>query len=314
MTARHHHYLSQCYLKGFTKGGSKKSKLSVIDFRKKKRFETKPRNVGGLRDFNRIDAEGVHQNILEMSLAEFEGEAATALKKLNEGVVFEGKVREVILNLIALLAVRSPERREHMRSFKAEIIERMMDLSLESKERWESQIQQMMDSGQEINDNVTYEDVKAFHESKAYTIEVAREHHIHMEFVQFEAILPCLEGRNWLILNAQEDSGPFITTDNPVNLTWNDPDSIPPFYRHSPGFGLKETQVYFPVSKDVALIGEFDGNEGKIDASNTLVATLNSKLLHFFYKQVFAPKYDFSFYGKEGEILSGKQLLKQICA
>ncbi|MHC9510694.1 DUF4238 domain-containing protein [Kangiella sp. M94] len=310
MTARHHHYLSQCYLKGFTKGGSKKSKLSIIDFRQRRYFETKPRNVGGIRDFNRIDVEGVHPNVLEMSLAEFEREAATALKKLDKGVAFDGEIREVTLALIALLAVRSPERREHMRSFEAEIITRVMDLSLESKERWESQVLQMKESGQEVNDSITYEEVKAFHESKAYSIEVAREHHIHMEFVQFEAILPYLERRNWLILKAKDESGPFITTDNPVNLTWKDPARIPPFYKHNPGFGLKETQVYFPVSKGVALIGEFQGSDGVIDAPRTLVANLNSKLLNFFYKQVYAPTYDFNFYNQEGVILSGKHLLK----
>ncbi|MFZ3064317.1 MAG: DUF4238 domain-containing protein [Nitrospirota bacterium] len=69
MTARHHHYLSQCYLKGFTKGDSKKSKLTVIDFREKKLFETTPRNVGGIRDFNRIDIEAIDQNALEKSLS-----------------------------------------------------------------------------------------------------------------------------------------------------------------------------------------------------------------------------------------------------
>ena len=54
MTARHHHYLSQCYLKGFTKGGSKKSKLKVFDLRNKKIFETIPRNVGGIRSIVRV--------------------------------------------------------------------------------------------------------------------------------------------------------------------------------------------------------------------------------------------------------------------
>ncbi len=102
MTARHHHYLSQCYLKGFTKGGGKKSKLTTIDLREKKHFETIPRNVGGMRDFNRIDVDGVDQNILENSLAEFEGAAASALRKLEETAVFEGETKDLILNLIAI--------------------------------------------------------------------------------------------------------------------------------------------------------------------------------------------------------------------
>src|SRR5690606_19289629 len=140
MTARHHHYLSQCYLKEFTKGRGKKSKLTVIDFREKKTFETIPRNVGGIRDFNRIDVEGVDPNILESQISEFESEAASALKKLNETRDFSGDVKEIILNLIALIAIRSPERREHMRSFHADIAERMTSLSLANKERWESQV------------------------------------------------------------------------------------------------------------------------------------------------------------------------------
>lgn len=95
MTARHHHYLSQCYLKGFTNGKAKKSKLIVFDLREKKSFETIPRNVGGMRDFNRVNVEGVDQNHIEKALADFEGKAATALKKLEETSDFVGEVRDI---------------------------------------------------------------------------------------------------------------------------------------------------------------------------------------------------------------------------
>ena len=314
MTARHHHYLSQCYLKGFTKGGGKKSKLTVIDFRERKRFETNPRNVGGIRDFNRIDIDGIDQNALEKSLSEFEGEAASALCDLKENLKFEGETRSLILNLIALLAVRSPEMREHWRKFQAEVAERIMDLSLATKERWESQMRQMKESGKEINEDLTYEDIKRFHESKEYDITVAREHHIHMEIVGINAILPYLDNRNWLLIKATDESGPFVTTDNPVNLTWKEPDKIPPFYRNSPGYGMKSTQVYFPVSRKLALIGEFDGPEGVIDGNRELISALNSKMLMFIYKQVYSPKIVFYFRGRNGEILDGTQVLKHIGA
>lgn len=312
MTARHHHYLSQCYLKGFTKGGAKKSKLAVIDFKEKKRFETIPRNVGGVRDFNRIDVEGVDQNELEKLLSQFEGEAARALRNLEKTLQFDGETRTVLINLIALLAVRSPEMREHWRKSRAEIAERIMDLSLATKERWESQIRQMKESGKEVNEEITYEDVKRFHESKEYDITVAREHHIHMEFVGIDAILPYLDGRNWLLIKATDESGPFITTDNPVNLTWKEPDKIPPFYRNSPGYGMKSTQVYFPVSRNLALIGEFDGPEGTINGDKELLSALNSKMLMFTYKQVYCPKIGFYFRGADGEILEGIQVLKHV--
>lgn len=313
MTARHHHYLSQCYLKGFTNGGSKKSKLEVIDVRKKKNFTTIPRNIGGIRDFNRIDADGLDPNVLEKSLAAFEGEVATALKKFDTGCDFDGEVKELILNLIAMFASRSPERREHMRSFQAQVIERMMKLSIATKERWESQITQLKESDRELND-VSYEDIKTFVEGKQYTIDVAREHHIRMESVAIEAILPCLAGRNWMVIKSTEETGPFITSDHPVNLSWKEPDSIPPFYRNSPGFGLKDTQVCFPVSQSIALIGEFDGAEGIYEGTKDLVAALNTKMLYFVHKQLYAPKLNFYCHNNDGELINGKQLLKYLHA
>jgi hypothetical protein len=136
MTARHHHFLSQCYLRGFTKDGSKRSTLTVIDLSQNKRFETKPRNVGGIRDFDRVDAEGIDQNFLETSLGQFESDAASALKALSEGAKFTGQVRNLILNLIALLAVRSPQMRDHMQRQEAQIAEIAVGLALETKERW----------------------------------------------------------------------------------------------------------------------------------------------------------------------------------
>jgi len=310
MTARHHHYLSQCYLRSFTGGGSKKSKLTVIDIQGRRHFETIPRNVGGIRDFNRIEAEGVDPNHLEHALAEFEGAAATALKKIDEGAPFDGEPKTLILNLVALLAIRSPEMREHWRQYQANLAERIMDLALASKERWESQVKRMKEAGIEVNDAVTYEEIKEFHEGKEYDIEVAREHHIRMEFVGVEAILPFLAQRKWLLVRSTDESGPFITTDNPVNLTWKEPDKVPALFRHSPGYGMRDTQVYFPLSRNVALVGEFDGHEGEITGTKELVSLLNTKMLMFAYKQVYAPKLAFWFRGRAHELVEGRQLLR----
>lgn len=310
MTARHHHFLSQCYLRGFTKGSSKKSKLSVVDLSQKRYFETKPRNVGGIRDFNRIDADGVDQNILEKSLAEFEGEAARALKSLSNSAELAGDERDLILNLIGLLAVRSPQMREHMRKFHAQIAERLMDLTLVTKERWESQMEQMQRSGADVPGNVSYEEVKRFHDSKAYTIEVAREHHIGTEMTMFEAVLPTLFDRRWSLMLSNTETGAFITSDRPVVLGWNEPQKIPPLHRSSPGFGLKDTHVYFPVSKGVALLGQFEGIEKTVDGSTHAVATLNSRILHSSYSQIYAPNLGFRFLTRNGEIMSGKQLIR----
>jgi hypothetical protein len=66
--------------------------------------------------------------------------------------------------------------------FQAEIADRVMDLALATKERWESQMDAMREAGIHINDSVTYEQMKDFHERKQYRFDVAREWHIHLEF------------------------------------------------------------------------------------------------------------------------------------
>jgi hypothetical protein len=310
MTSRHHHYLSQCYLKGFTNGWSKNSRLVVIDTKQRKYFETIPRNVGGLKDFNRIDVPGTDPNAIEDALSRFESTAVTALKKVNDGAPFEGDARNTILNLIALLAIRSPERREQWRRFRAEVVEKAMDLALSSREIWESQLKGMRTSEGQTEYKSDYEEVRRFFDSKEYTITVSREHHIRTELLGMETILPLLDHRNWIVIRTSEDSGPFVTSDHPVILIWNNPDTIPPFYRGSPGFGMKTTQVYFPLSQNTAIVGEFEGRTGDIIGTRDLISALNSRLIHFAYKQIYAPKLGFTFQGEGGSILDGQQLLK----
>lgn len=309
--ARHHHYLSQCYLRGFTKSGGKKSKLSVIDLKNKKHFETNTRNVGGVRDFNRIEIEGVAPDAIEQNLSVFEGKVATSIRNIEKTKIFEGEDKENILNLIALLEVRSPEMRENLRQFSEKAIKRMTGLTLATKERWESQNQHIDDNDKS---EITYEELKKFHGSDAYSVTLTNEHHIDMELTAIDVVLPRLFKRKWVLIIATEISGPFITTDNPVVLTWKNPNDIPPFYRNSPGHGMKNTEILFPISRNLCLFGEFDGKEGMFLGNKELIASLNTKMIMHVYKQVYAPKMNFKFYRNSFEIVEGSKLLSLLNA
>ena len=70
--ARNHHWVSQCYLKGFATPVSKNSNLWAYDFAEDHSFRPKPRGVAAQRDFNRIDVPGQPMDALEGALAEFE--------------------------------------------------------------------------------------------------------------------------------------------------------------------------------------------------------------------------------------------------
>lgn len=259
----------------------------------------------------RVEVDGLAPDCIENSFAEFESKAAHALKAVNAGAKFEGDHREIILNLVALLASRSPQRREQWRQFQAQIAERVMDLTLTTKERWESQIRQMKESGVKINDSVSYEDMKKFSSEKKYTIEVPTEHHIHMEMIAVEAILPYLSERKWVVIRAPHEF-PFITTDHPVILLWKFPEEIPTLYRKHPGFGMIETQVYFPISSKVAIVGEFEGESADIDADQRLVAVINTIFLGLFHKQIYSSKLSFPLINEAGDLSDGRELLKAL--
>jgi hypothetical protein len=58
----------------------------------------------------------------------------------------------------------------------------------------------------------------------------------------------------------------------------------------SPGFDLKDTIGYFPVTKNLALIGEFERDDEVKKANEFLVAILNRKSLLIAIKEFFHQK------------------------
>src|SRR4051812_29790680 len=81
MTARRHHYVPQCYLKGFCRHRGK-PKLFVVDTKHLRTFSTPPANVAVERDFHAVDIEGVPTDALENSFAQFESDLSRSLERI----------------------------------------------------------------------------------------------------------------------------------------------------------------------------------------------------------------------------------------
>lgn len=295
--ARHHHYIPQCYLRGFATGSGKQCRLTVANLRGKNFFETNPRNVAGIRDFNRVDLEGHAPDALEAALSKFEGEVAPAMRNVVQSRSFGDEDRNAVLNLIALLAVRSPQQRENWRQFEERIMKQMLGLSLATKERWEGQMAQMKEAGYTVDEELSYEQMKEFWEKDEYDIRLNREHHIGLEFAGHNVVLRALVDRKWRLFFTNQEKGPFVTTDRPVVLTWNEPGKVPPLYRQSPGFGMPETEVLFPLTQNALLVGAFEGKDSVEDADMFLVAGANGKMIGSAFEQVYAPKRVFPYVG-----------------
>ena len=281
--SRNHHYIPQGYLRGFGLRRGKHYMVVVHDFRSKRTYETNTRNVCAERDFMRFEAQGRKPDWLEEEFSKLESKSCEAIRDVVRTRTFEGDDKNYILNLMALLAVRSPEQRENMRDFHARVATGIMNLVLEKKEYWESENKQMQEATGKTH-KVTYEEAKEFHERGDYTIEVSREHHIGSEIKLFETVLRLLGQRKWTLYVADGTYGEFITTDRPVVIAYIKPEKVPKYMRHSPGFALKNTEIYFPLTKHALLVGRWDAEEETIAPVNqAFLGVMNKQMIQHSY-------------------------------
>lgn len=281
--SRNHHYIPQGYLRGFGIRRGKHHMVVVHDFQGKRTYETNTRNVCAERDFMRFEAQGRKPDWLEEEFSKLESKACEAIRHVVQTRIFEGDDKNYILNLMALLAVRSPEQRENMRDFQARVATRIMDLILEDRDRWESENKRMQEATGRTH-KVTYEEAKEFHERGDYKIKVLRERHITTEIKLFEAVLQLLGQRKWTLYVADGTYGEFITTDRPVVIAYIEPEKVPKYLRHSPGFALKNTEISFPLTKHALLVGRWDAVEETIAAVNqAFLGVMNNQMIQHSY-------------------------------
>ena len=126
-----------------------------------------------------------------------------------------------------------------------------------------------------------------------FKLKIPTQRHIQLEVGMFDKMLPILLERKWLLLRAPKGSGGFITSDHPVVLAWSDPKMRGGFY--GPGFGLTGTDVYFPISTGLAVIGAFELEELEIDINENGVAGLNGAQVAYAERQVYARDHNFTY-------------------
>jgi len=293
--SRHHHYIPQGYLRGFAqKRTARQWYIHVADLKSKQSYSTNTRNVCGQRDFMRVNVAGHSPDLIENELSALETKWVEAIRRVATSGLFKSDDANLIMNMMSLLAVRSPEMRENMREFHERIAKRAMDLTFASKERWEAQVDQLRAANKLVNDNVTYEDAKAFHEGGQYTVNVGREYQIGMEFGMMPAVLEELGKRLWTVYVTDGKEGEFVTTNRPLTLTYIDPSKVPAWMRRSPGFALDGTEVHFPLTRHAVLVGRWDRG-GSWDqgaqievAHSSFIAAVNTHMAKNSFGQVFS--------------------------
>jgi hypothetical protein len=129
---------------------------------------------------------------------------------------------------------------------------------------------------------------------RAFRVDVPNERHLMFEMDGFEPVLRTLMKRKWVVMVPPKDSAGFVTCDHPVCLMFSDPKMRRGLY--PPGHGLTKTEIVFPVSSRMALVGAFEiERETTVELTEDGVAGVNGALVAFADKQVFAAEQDFSY-------------------
>jgi len=150
--------------------------------------------------------------------------------------------------------------------------------------------------------------MREFVEADRYRITVPTGRHLEMEMKAFETVLPFFFHRKWVLFRAPLGATGFVTSDHPVCLMWSDPEKRGKF--HPPGHGLRRTQVLFPISNELAVMGAFEAYEEERDAPDWLIAQINATVALHADRQIYARGSDFMYRMAHNErIMRGNEFL-----
>jgi Protein of unknown function (DUF4238) len=273
----------------------------VFDRVGRKQFATPIENVAAERDFNRVEIDGMAPDAFENAMAEVESDLSPKIERVRATGTFQDPDdRACLLNLIGLLHLRNPRFRKTIGDFQGRVASAVLGVALSTPERWSHQITKAKEAGILAPDADTdYETAKALARQGSLTFEVPTERHITLEIDTFDKLLPYLFERGWVLVQAPEGSGGFVTSDHPVCLTWSNPQERRGIF--PPGLGLRGTEIVFSVSPRIAAIGAFELVDGGFSANEAMVAEVNGTIIAFAERQVYARDLSFHYQLREAE-------------
>lgn len=282
-----HHYIPQFFLSNFMETESKECKLWVTDQKQCKQWEASTSSIAYQNKLYSLESDPEctfdETDALEKVFAKVESMASKVIKDILETERLPtGNDFNILINFIALMASRTPAMINHRTKPVIEISQKMMEMTLSSKDRWHFLTSRMVAEGKLSSENLNeanYDKMHDFFFSKQYTMNINQNYKMRQLYDSIDILIPLLAQRKWSLMVSKDITttlpqlGGFICSDNPVALV--SLNTLPPFY--SPGFGMAKTEVTMPLSNNMALIGRFEGKESTSMISVKGMASINSR-------------------------------------
>ena len=227
-----------------------------------------PKNVATEADYYSVtDESGNPDHWAERLLSEVESAAAPVVRKLRAGNLYlSWQEREWLALFVAFLIVRVPSFRDYLERTAGKLGESMLRVSARRPTYFEETMRKAV--GELPADEIEELRKLALDPAKHFEIRGTREHSLGHALRVAMKVVRLIHQMRWEFVVAKETCR-FITGDTPV--TWRNP-SVRPL---GEGLGLKGTELSFPLSPSVCLVGTWIGKIGVSEASDARVQDLN---------------------------------------
>jgi hypothetical protein len=111
------------------------------------------------------------------------------------------------------------------------------------------------------------------------------------EMETFDHALPLLFERKWALVKVPDGTSAFVTCDHPVCLSWSRPEGK----TIAPGLKLTGTEILFPFSPKLAVVGTFELEDGERELTEEQVAAVNGTIILNAQRQVYSKGYEFRY-------------------
>ena len=294
-----HHFVPESYLSGFTLTGKKKDKFWVIDKLNETVRRSTPQNEAHKRYLYKVKVEkGDDEFAIEKSFSKFENDAIPVLKEIDEKHSIPcGEQYDLLINYLALQIVRTPKFRDDLEkmlsNFYNQVGKLCLQMILQSKEYFDNYIDEMIRHKPYLcKEQFNYGRLCDVVKNRNIKAVIDNNYHVENSLKTINVLLPCLGNRNWCVLSPMDNRQYFIASDNPVVLIWSNHRNF-----NSPlGYGLRGTDVIFPINKKIAILGRFEPQPIQVLLDFQNVAKLNNYIANSSVRYLYSCEKEPTFY------------------
>ena len=307
-----HHFIPAAYLAGFGIGTPSIRKrnylIHVIDKNQKKKFINTCSNVALRHRYYKIDVDEFDEDAIEDEFASIEGKSLKIIENIcltHELPV--GDEYKILMYFLGLMATRIPTFRDQINKMLSEII-KLTGKVYFNNERLDEIADNLKKSGVDLGDKYNIEELKNFVMNGDYSVLIDKGFNLGISLQMASELYKLLHERTWYLYYRTDNmNNHFVTSDSPLILTWNDDRTRP----YSPGFGLPDTLVIFPLNHNVVLLGEFGKEQpGPFKITNEIIKRLNTFQVSFAQRFIYSYTDEFKYMVKEKRILSSNILVE----